>query len=152
MVRVIEELKPGLVIGENVSGFIKMGLDKAISDLESLGYSTAAISIPACAVDAPHIRQRVFIVANTERGNDKELKLQLGTMQEESRKTSKRLGYGYEHQDGRWPVESGILRVSNGVPSRVDRLKCLGNAVVPQVSYQIGLLIKEWLNDTENTN
>lgn len=69
MLRVIEELRPRWVIGENVAGIIKMALDTVLSDLESIGYATQAFIIPACAVDAPHRRDRCAIVANTDAGN-----------------------------------------------------------------------------------
>lgn len=64
MFRVIKEAKPTWVIGENVYGFISMELDRCISDLEGIGYSVRAFVIPACAVDAKHRRDRVWIVAN----------------------------------------------------------------------------------------
>lgn len=64
MLRVISEVKPRWVIGENVAGFINMGLDDCISDLEGEGYEVQAFIIPACAVNAPHRRDRVWIVAN----------------------------------------------------------------------------------------
>lgn len=66
MLRVISELKPTWVIGENVSGFINMGLDVAFADLEAEGYEVEAIVLPACGVNAPHQRYRVFIVAHTK--------------------------------------------------------------------------------------
>ena len=65
MFRVIQEVRPSWVLGENVAGFIRMGLDEALSDLEGLSYQTQAFSIPACAVDAPHRRERIFFVANS---------------------------------------------------------------------------------------
>ena len=65
MFRIITEAKPYWVIGENVAGFIKMELDRSISDLESAGYEVRSFVIPACAVGAPHRRDRVWIVANT---------------------------------------------------------------------------------------
>ena len=63
MFRVIKELKPRWVVGENVPGIVNMALDKVLSDLESLGYATQAFIIPACGVDAPHKRERVCILA-----------------------------------------------------------------------------------------
>lgn len=64
MLRVITELRPTWVIGENVPGIINMELDKTLSDLEDQGYETAPpLIIPACGVDAPHRRDRVWIVA-----------------------------------------------------------------------------------------
>tara|TARA_R110000782_G_scaffold40260_2_gene93033 strand:- start:345 stop:749 length:405 start_codon:yes stop_codon:yes gene_type:complete len=46
-----------------------------------------------------------------------------------------------------WDVEPNVGRVAYGIPSRVDRLKGLGNAIVPQIAMQIGLAIKEAMND-----
>ena len=63
MLRVIKELRPAWVVGENVAGIIDMALDTVLSDLESIGYSVQAFVIPACGLDAPHRRYRVFIVA-----------------------------------------------------------------------------------------
>jgi len=65
MLRVISEARPTWVIGENVAGFINMGLDDCISDLENQGYEVQTFIIPACAVNAPHRRDRVWIVAHT---------------------------------------------------------------------------------------
>jgi DNA (cytosine-5)-methyltransferase 1 len=66
MLRVISELKPTWVLGENVPGIIPIFLDQAISDLEGEGYTTEQFTIPACAFDAPHQRERLFIVGYTE--------------------------------------------------------------------------------------
>ena len=54
MLRVIEEIKPTWVVGENVAGIVSLALDQVLSDLESKGYETQAFIIPACGVDAPH--------------------------------------------------------------------------------------------------
>ena len=63
MLRVIEEAQPAWVIGENVAGIINMELDKVCSDLETKGYEVQPLVVPACAVDAPHRRDRVWIIA-----------------------------------------------------------------------------------------
>lgn len=62
MLRVIEELKPAWVVGENVAGIINLELDTVLADLEAASYETRTFVIPACAVDAPHRRDRCAIV------------------------------------------------------------------------------------------
>lgn len=64
MLRLIRECRPRWVISENVSGHIKLGLDEVLSSLEAEGYTVWTFIIPACAVNAPHKRDRLWIVAN----------------------------------------------------------------------------------------
>lgn len=61
--RLLQKIKPKWFVGENVAGHVTLGLDIVLSDLESIGYTREAFIIPACAVNAPHRRDRVFIVA-----------------------------------------------------------------------------------------
>ena len=68
MLRVISEIRPTWVVGENVPGIVNLALDTVLSDLESIGYTSQAFIIPACAVDAAHRRDRCAIVAHTDRG------------------------------------------------------------------------------------
>lgn len=70
MFRLIKELKPSWVIGENVAGFISMALDDVLFDLESEGYETQSFVIPACAVGGIHRRDRVWIIAYSNRCAD----------------------------------------------------------------------------------
>lgn len=65
MLRVIDAIRPAWVCGENVPGIIGMALESVLSDLEASGYQCATFIVPACAVGAPHIRDRVWIVAHT---------------------------------------------------------------------------------------
>lgn len=65
---VISHVEPTWVLGENTPGLITMGLDGVLLDLETLGYACRTFVVPACAVNAPHRRDRVFIVAHASRG------------------------------------------------------------------------------------
>lgn len=66
MLRVIREIRPTWVIGENVPGIISMALDTVLADLENAGYAVRTFVVPACGVDAPHRRDRVAIVAHAD--------------------------------------------------------------------------------------
>ena len=184
MLRIIQEIGPTWVIGENVAGIIKLALDTVLVDLENIGYACQAIVVPACAVDAPHRRDRIAVLAYT---NSKRLQggQQFGTFNTERETEScgstckcgkamananangcARFGISIEKRcdsdekcfaeskscgvcvtkigrSARWPAEPDVGRVANGVPNRVDRLKCLGNAVVPQQFYPIFKAIAE---------
>ena len=69
--RLVAELRPAWVIGENVAGHISMGLDDVLADLEAEGYARRTFVIPACAVGASHRRDRVWTVAHAESEQDR---------------------------------------------------------------------------------
>lgn len=123
MLRAIKELRPNWVVGENVAGIVNMALDTVLSDLESVGYSCQAFVIPACAVGAPHRRNRVAIV-----GNSMQCRCTRNNWRQESQKPTDGCG---------WATEPNVGRVAYGIPNRVDRLRSLGNAVVPQQFYPV---------------
>lgn len=238
MLRVIQEIRPTWVIGENVAGIVSMELDTVLSDLESIGYSCQAFVVPACAVDAPHRRDRCAILAHTNNpqasrqrehggkihpeskaerpslcgghvadphGPGQQMCQQHGTLSywqscgpalqcgppvantqriglwpnsdqsdydQQWYDPAQKQGWGPElcptgcgsssvpdtYNQGLsfpgsesrlqeiqsengiefsswWPAEPSVGRVAHGIPSRVDRLKCLGNAVVPPQFY-----------------
>lgn len=69
MLRVITEVRPAYVVAENVVGIVSMELDNVLSDMENISYACQTFVIPACATNAPHRRDRVWIVAkNTVSG------------------------------------------------------------------------------------
>jgi len=143
MFRVIAETAPAFVLAENVPGIVNLELDRCLSDLESIGYTTwPPFIIPACALDAKHRRNRVWIMAHAnkprlERRNG-------GSLQERTDKQPARAdrphspdaGRGH-NEPARWEPEPAVCRVAHGIPFRMDRLKCLGNAIVPQVAAEI---------------
>ena len=71
MLRIIKSCQPRYVLAENVAGHVTMGLDQVLTDLEDQGYTTRAIIVPACAKNAPHRRDRVWIIGQlTTNTND----------------------------------------------------------------------------------
>jgi len=72
MLRIIKECKPSWIIGENVTGIIELALEQVCLDLESEGYEVWPIIIPACAVNAPHRRDRVWIIAHSNGNPNKQ--------------------------------------------------------------------------------
>jgi len=173
--RLVQEIRPTWVLCENVAGHISMGLDSVLADLESEGYSSQPLVIPACAVGAYHRRDRVWILAhsdsldggadgttsnagangrNKSRGGGQDVahaggeRLQGGqetgnTERGGAQRNELFAGCGKRSESGSWLPEPAVGRVANGVPRRVDRLKQLGNAVVPQIPELIGRAIME---------
>ncbi len=165
MFRVVRALRPRWVVAENVYGLITHEggklLDKVYDDLESEGYETLPpIVLPACAFGAPHRRDRVWIVAHARgrggRQNDEEegsaerngtadlgdaagsQQVNAGSGQHGTRRAASGSSRG-----GWWATEPDVGRVAHGVPARVDRLRGLGNAIVPQIAEMLGRIIME---------
>ncbi len=201
--RIVSEVRPRLVLVENVPGLLHRGMAGVIGDLSACGYDAEWGCLSAADVGAPHLRQRVFIVgtqqsgpmadpsgrrrpqdnlqagrdaaggggevvAHTDRGGrfgrpgffrqgrrtesedggavadptgrsgqPSSTQSNVGQLQEEILRSG-----GHTHD---WTVEPDVGRVAHGVPARVDRLRGLGNAVVPQVAEWIGeRLIETW--------
>ena len=135
--RIIGQIRPGWVIIENVAALRTRGLGQVLRDLDSLGYVGEWHVIPASAVGAEHGRERVWIVAHAagigvERLWPEGLEVALALAEPLLPLRS---------CDGEWEVEPDVCRTVHGVSGRVDRLKCLGNAVVPQIPELIGRAI-----------
>lgn len=180
MLRVIREVRPRWVVGENVTGLLTMDggrvFDEVCAGLEDAGYTVEAFVIPACAVGAPHRRDRVWIIANTngERLSNRERFVKQSNSTEnfaglefqpkrsgqneiiantngercKELDSASRLhwqGFDTGNICSSWSkqsVEPTICRMGDGVSTRLDkyrnaRIKALGNAIVPQVAYQI---------------
>lgn len=218
MLRIIQELRPTWVIGENVTGIVRLALDTVLSNLEEEGYSTRTFNIPACGLNAPHRRERVWIVAHSGYNAGESQRQCEQEVSEESRPSgegqlhAQNVAYSKKCDDRRrprkvqdkdeqqtqkrqeewstelscsgkdvadpkycgffrkrvpkittegifesarsstgitghkpsvqWTIEPDVGRVVNGIPNRVDRLKGLGNAVVPQIPYIFGCYIQ----------
>ena len=136
MLKVVETVRPTWVLGENVPGLISLGLDGMLSDLEGLGYSVRAFVVPACAVDATHRRDRLWVIAHSD------------SIGFSWRSQGPRLEGAKEQLERLLPASSwggaprsGENRGGDGISRTMDRLKCLGNAVVPQVVEEFGRMI-----------
>jgi DNA-cytosine methyltransferase len=147
MLRVIGEIKPTFVIGENVSALLTMEngqvLDQICSDLENKGYTTEQYIIPACAVGTIHIRERLWIIAYSVSGGLQNVCSEFSEKTELPENTPTRFD---DYSFIEWPIKGAMpenLRKYNGVPRWMDRIKGLGNAIVPQVAYQIFRAIEE---------
>ena len=164
--RIIRRIRPRIVIVENVAGLLVRGLDRVLGDLASIGYDAEWECIPAVAVGAPHVRDRVWIAAYpnadsrrfegitqcdspAEAGQQAQQWNDVGGLCddladaamrcERQRGREQLAAYGEACRRLYWPeTESGVQRVADGVPDRVDRIKCCGNAIVPHVAAWIG--------------
>lgn len=168
--RLIGELRPRFVIVENVSRLLSKGVDVVLGDLAALGYDAEWHCIPAAAAGAPHIRDRLWIWAYPQHsdadgerpyraplhlnGSPEFFDQQIGQpgsvcedvadadhlrkLQSQGREQEK---WRWPRDGGWWDVEPDVGRVADGVPARVDRLRSLGNSVVPQIPEIIGRAI-----------
>ena len=175
--RIIRELRPRYVLVENVPGLFANGMGRVLGDLADIGYDAEWEVLSAADVGAPHLRKRVFIVADAKehrvrprscpeeqggigRGRSGDSGGEVADAQRERSqgRVYRRSDSGRENLEGYagcsgtaygqqrenwWTTEPDVGRVANGVPQRVDRLKGLGNAVVPQCAEQIGRRIME---------
>lgn len=143
MLRAIREVRPSWVVGENVSGLVNWNdglvLDTVCSDLENEGYTVLPVVLPAASVGAEHKRERIWFIAHSN-----SQRLEGHQRKDRSQQTTKtyppitRLSTHREDQD---------LRQDYGVPIQLDRIsfpkwtresmKGYGNAIVPQVAFNI---------------
>ena len=242
---IVQTKRPSWCVFENVYGHVSMGLDEVLSDLEREGYAARPFIVPACATDAPHRRDRVWIIArnvgdtissrqpgnhgrrsrqvsqdgcedvadtqslhsngsgeHTQQGQRQEPQLgdsrgsddvahansaglqgrqKAGDVKGSRQRCQKQFARrseigilahsGSQRQQGQrsqgdasnqetdgegqaaqfinggfgnfWLSEPAVGRVAHGIPRRVDRLKGLGNAIVPQIAQRIGQTIKQ---------
>ena len=147
-VRLASELRPGYIIVENVSALLVRGLGRILGDLAEIGYDAEWDCIPASALGAPHPRDRVWVVAYPSSpglqghrpGADGSASApRTGAPARGGRPGDARLTLGRT-----WRIEPDVGRMADGVPARVDRLRALGNALVPQIAQWIGGRIVSW--------
>lgn len=196
MLRAIREIAPRYIVGENVYGLVNWNgglvFDEVQADLEAEGYEVQPVILPACAVNAPHRRERIFFVAyankctaesprtsggiacNRSNNNDepkerrKPTKQHIGcsdvlrtttntisirqsrsgrTERQSSSESFRNWETSWTDPNGRWPTQPCVRSRNDGLSDKLDgitvsewskeSLKAYGNAIVPQVVYQI---------------
>ena len=194
ILQIVAQKRPAWCCFENVYGHVSMGLDQVLLDLETQGYATRPFILPACSVDAPHRRDRVFVIAKDVSDTDSSGQQQ--SNQEMAREPSEQSdssgvqpgqtvadtsvrklqrrgqeqvyeqpdiqmqsGRGSQGEPPQRSTLSGLGGMADGIPrwldeprdtprtvkgvkGRADRLKGLGNAIVPQIAQKIGEAIK----------
>jgi DNA (cytosine-5)-methyltransferase 1 len=151
---IIESVRPVRCFFENVEGHISLGLREVVSDLESLGYKTAWGIFSATEVGAPHQRKRVYILADSSSAGLQGAKWlrEAGAKGVSERHSAQCFGELGGWQGGRgatWSSQSSILRVVNGCANRVDRIRLLGNGVVPATAANAWQVLNEELAKNE---
>lgn len=130
----ISVLRPRFAILENVQGHLTLGGTTVIKEITDIGYDCEWRVISAAGLGARHRRNRLIIVAYPRSGGGVRRGFTFQGFNEEVNRNALR-GAQY------WQTEPNLGRMANGVPRRVDRLKGLGNAVVPQMAEYVGRLI-----------
>ena len=131
--RVIHELRPPIVVVENVASGKQRWLPQVRRDLHLLGYDSDALEIAASDVQATHSRRRIFVVGYPYGHRESTL-----AFHEEVAGVPKDAGTMWNG----WVSEPRSLRMDDGIPFGVDRLRALGNAVVPECAEAIGRMIR----------
>lgn len=143
--RAVRSLRPRFVVVENVADLLVRGLEHVADGLAAEGYDLEWAVLPAAAFGLPQRRPRVFVVADRDGGRREGLEERDG----EGPRYFRRLDLDglavAEHRATQ--AASRVRRVDDGFPHRVDRLRALGNAVVPQVAEYVGRLIVAAIED-----
>jgi DNA (cytosine-5)-methyltransferase 1 len=164
----ISELRPRYAILENVRGHLSLGGLSVVGDLAAIGYDAEWRIVSAASVGANHRRDRIIIVAypqgkfsnvgdnHSRNGARPKTISEFGNGSGQTylaNTNGKRLQRpirtiftwpcdGFAYGGGQWwETEPDVGRVADGISARVDRLRCLGNAVVPQVAEVIGRMV-----------
>jgi DNA (cytosine-5)-methyltransferase 1 len=133
IVRLAKEIKPHFIFLENVPAITSRGGLRVVREVAEMGYDCRWCVISAESVGATHKRERWFLLAYSE---SKRLQAERFAEREESGFSISSGESEHASTNKRWKAESGLGRMADGVPRRLDRIKALGNAVVPKQATQ----------------
>ena len=142
----IRLLRPEFILAENVTGHLSLGFDRVLADLAGLGFDVEWSTVPACAMGAPHTRERLFIMAHSPSARRDRQRNQTPAAAARQTRPDDRQPEGSRALDHWAAVPSpSTVGMAHGVPTWVDRarLKAHGNAVVPQVAEFVGRRLME---------
>ena len=146
----ISSIQPAYAILENVPGHLTMGGAQVIGELAEFGYDAEWRVVSAAGMGAPHLRKRLIIVAypneSWRKHSDTQRSARAALSQRHEVFKSIEPSHCISRTSKHWVHEPNVGRVADGIPNRVDRLRGLGNAVVPQVAEYIGRLVMEQYN------
>lgn len=155
--RLVGDLRPSFAIMENSSALLSRGLGKVLGDLAAVGYDAEWECIPAASVGAPHIRDRIWILAYPGQELRPHVRGDLGHYDVLPRRDNRHQAEWGEDRElapmvpgvhpgaaaDWWIHQSRVDRTANGLPGQLDRIGACGNAVVPQIPELIGRAILE---------
>lgn len=150
--RVIREIRPQYVVGENVNGILSTIHESVCTDLEKEGYEVRTYCIPASAVGAHHERYRVCIIGISESKSGFQADTETNSNRTQRETRSSTLFEPWDYMPGTyWAVHiPPICGMDDGIPDWMggykqykERMQCYGNAVVPQQFYPVFKAIAE---------
>ena len=151
MFRAFDEIRPMWGVGENVPGIIdsEFSITAIKNDLASIGYSVLPIKIQASLMGTNHQRERIWFIAYSNSNGMEGRRIPKNSKKDRQRRESsqatlfnqKEFTRGYSDKS-----ESELIRADDGVPNWMDRVAACGNAIVPQVAYQIFKTIEQYEN------
>ena len=144
MVRVIKELRPTWVVGENVAGIVRMALADILSELEACGYQTRTFLVPACAIGARHRRYRVAIVAHSDSGGQLYRQNEIKSTkrgkqaQRELEQCCENVGYSEHNGLSSSEIAGGTQKTGGGKPERKKKAGESARTGEPRNSQNMG--------------
>lgn len=142
--RIVRELQPKYVVGENVNGILSTIHESVCTDLEKEGYEVWTFSIPACSVGAHHERYRVCVLGISKSQSGYETDKTAASARQTAWKGTQQQSWNYL-PGTYWAVHKPpVCGMDDGIPSGMgsykrfkQRMQCYGNAVVPQQFFPV---------------
>jgi len=149
-IRVFGEIRPTYGVFENPDDLLSLdngkSFERICSQMEDFGYRIRTVGIPACCVGAWHERDRIWIIADTNsKGLSQPAPGKLRSISKSHELYTGRPINGTSSEIGiYWEIEPSVVRMVHGISNRMDRIKALGNSIVPQVAYEIFKAIEQY--------